>query len=321
MANIHNSLPYLVIKSARPKQWAKNLALYAALLFSGFFFYVPVDGMPYAVTVTIAFILFCALTSSVYFINDIIDREADRHHPFKKNRPIASGKLPVPIAATFATILLLFSLIGALWLMPFFFWICLAYLVLQIAYVLWLKEVLIFDVLTIALGFLLRIYAGSVVVNLHMSVWFLLTVISASLFLAVAKRQSELTLVTTHPDMLGTTRKTLVRYSQRLLDQYTAMFATATWLTYAIFTFEHQVPNQADFFGSLYNVLPKTWHSQKLLMLTIPFVIFGVMRYLQLVYENNRGESPEKVLFTDKPIIIDVMAFGGLLMVILYVLQ
>lgn len=241
--------------------------------------------------------------------------------PSKKNRPIASGKLPVPVAATFATILLLFSLIGALWLMPFFFWICLAYLLLQIAYVFWLKEVLIFDVLTIALGFLLRIYAGSVVVNLHMSVWFLLTVVSASLFLAVAKRQSELTLVTTHPDLLGTTRKTLTRYSQRLLDQYTAMFATATWLTYAIFTFEHQVPTQPSFFGSLYNILPRTWHSQKLLMLTIPFVIFGVMRYLQLVYENNRGESPEKVLFTDKPIIIDVIAFGGLLMVILYVLQ
>ena len=135
MANIHNSLPYLIIKSARPKQWSKNLALYAALLFSGFFFYVPVDGRPYALTVTIAFVLFCALTSSVYFINDIIDREADRHHPFKKNRPIASGKLTVPVAAATTTFLLLFSLLGAMWLMPFFFWICLAYLLLQIAYV------------------------------------------------------------------------------------------------------------------------------------------------------------------------------------------
>ncbi len=321
MANIHNSLPYLIIKSARPKQWAKNLALYAALLFSGFFFYVPVDGLPYAVTVAIAFILFSALTSSVYFINDIVDREADRHHPFKKNRPIASGQLPIPIAVLTATLLLTFSLVGAVWLMPFFFWICLAYLMLQILYVFWLKEVLIFDVLTIALGFLLRVYAGSVVVNLHMSVWFLLTVISASLFLAAAKRQSELTLLTSHPDLIGNTRKTLARYSQRLLDQYTAMFATATWLTYAIFTFEHQVPTQASFFGSLYSLIPRTWHSQKLLMLTIPFVIFGVMRYLQLVYENNQGESPEKVLFSDKPIILDVLAFGGLLVVILYVLQ
>lgn len=321
MANLRDSLPYLIFKSARPKQWAKNLALYAALIFSGFFFYVPVDGLPYAVTVTIAFILFCALTSSVYFINDIIDRDADRQHPFKKQRPIASGKLSIPVAAVTATGLLLFSLIGALWLLPYFFWICLAYFLLQIAYVYWLKELLIFDVLTIALGFLLRVYAGSVVVNLHMNVWFLLTVISASLFLAVAKRQSELTLVTSHPDLIGSTRKTLIRYSNRLLDQYTAMFATATWLTYAIFTFEHQIPTQASFFGSLYSVLPKTWHSQKLLMLTIPFVIFGVMRYLQLVYENNRGESPEKVLFSDKPIILDVLAFGGLLIVILYVLQ
>lgn len=314
-------LTYYLVKSARPRQWVKNLAVYAALVFSGFFFFVPASGIPYAMTVTWAFFLFCILTSSIYLINDVVDRESDAQHPFKSLRPIAAGKLPVPLALGAAAFGIIFVALGSLTLAPFFFWLCLSYFLLQLAYAKWLKNLAIFDVVTIALGFLIRIYAGSVVVNLHLSVWFLLTVISASLFLAVAKRQSELTLLSHYPDKLGATRKTLTKYSQRLLDQYTAMFATATWLTYALFTFQHQLPADPGFFGTLYTNLPKTLHTEKLLMLSLPFVIYGVMRYLQLVYQQNKGESPDKVLFSDKLLMVDAVLFTGVTMMVLYVLR
>lgn len=318
MHSFTQSYPYLLLRSARPRQWIKNLAVYAALVFSGFFFYTPVDDLPYVVTVTIAFGIFCLLTSSVYIVNDIIDKEADRNHPFKKKRPIASGDLPVPVAFAFA-ILLLGLVLTLSFLMPFFFRAMLAaYLILQLLYVNLTKHIAIFDVVSIATGFLIRIYAGALVVNLHMSVWFLLTVISASLFLAVGKRQSERTLL--EGMNVGETRKTLKRYSQRLLDQYTSMFANATWLTYALFTFQNEFVRPDERFGTLYSFLPKTLHSQKLLMLTVPFVIFGVMRYLQLVYEDNKGESPEIVLMRDKMLLGTVFLFGISVFIVIYAL-
>ena len=154
-----------------------------------------------------------------------------------------------------------------------------------------------------------------------MSVWFLLTVISASLFLAVGKRQSERTLLQAHSEAsVGDTRAILKRYTQRLLDQYTAMFAMATWLTYALFAFQNEILPPESFFADIYTVLPKALHSQKLLMLTVPFVIFGVMRYLQLIYESNQGESPEKVLLKDGPLKALVGSFGVSVMIIIYVL-
>lgn len=321
--NIRNSAPYLVLKSARPRQWIKNFALYACLVFSGFFFYDPVDSIPYFFKVTIAAFIFTILTSSIYIINDIIDYQADRNHPFKRKRPIASGKLPIPIAMFAAIIGLFMVFLFSLWL-PFFFRVMIgAYLALQLLYAKKLKEVAILDVAAIATGFLIRVYAGAVVVNLHMSVWFLLTVISASLFLAVGKRQSERTLLSGINDEneLGDTRKSLKRYSQRLLDQYTGMFANATWLTFALFTFnadEHTQPGEK--LTAFYGLLPRTLQSQKLLMITVPFVIFGVMRYLQLVYEDNQGESPERVLLRDKPLLLTVFIFSAFVMFIIYVL-
>jgi 4-hydroxybenzoate polyprenyltransferase len=313
------SIPFLIFKSARPRQWIKNLSLYAALIFSGLFFSNPLNDLPYAVTVTYAFVIFSLLTSSIYIINDIIDRDADRKHPFKKKRPIASGELSVSIASTAAGVGLLLVATLSL-LLPFFFQVLLvAYVALQLLYAKQLKHIPILDVVSIATGFLIRIYAGAVVVNLHMSVWFLLTVISASLFLAVGKRQSERTLLTSADDVdLGSTRKILKRYSQRLLDQYTGMFATSTWLTYALFAFQHESSRPDADFTTLYTFLPKTLHSQKLLMLSLPFVIFGVMRYLQLVYESNQGESPERVLLNDRPLLITAILFGLIVMTVMY---
>lgn len=309
---------YLLLKSARPRQWVKNVALYAALVFSGFFFDRPdMDSFPYFVIVSFAFMVFCFLTSSVYIINDIIDVEADRQHPFKRRRPIASGELPIPTALFAAICMLAIVFLASLWLTPFFRVLVLLYFVLQMMYAVKVKDIPILDVISIATGFLLRIYAGAVVVNLHMSVWFLLTVVSASLFLAVGKRQSERTLLKGKEE-IGQTRKSLRRYSQRLLDQYTGMFANATWLTYALFTFQHSGFQPEGRLIDLYTILPRTLRSEKLLMLSLPFVIVGVMRYLQLVYEDNEGESPDKVLFRDKPLLTTAFLFGLVVMLVIY---
>ena len=316
---MNGRIAFLILKTIRPRQWIKNLALYAALIFSGFFFFDPVDGVPYFWTVSLAFLTFCFLASSVYIINDIIDISVDKQHPFKKKRPIASGELPIPIALFAAIIGLAIVLLLSLSLSPFFRILALFYLILQIMYARHFKNVSILDVISIAIGFLVRVYAGAVVVNLHMNVWFLLTVVSASLFLAVGKRQSERTLL--GEQHLGPSRQTLKKYSQRLLDQYTGMFANATWLSYALFAFQHTLIQNTpanERFPGLYVILPRTLQSEKLLMLTLPFVIFGVMRYLQLVYEENRGESPELILLKDRPLLTTVFSWGILVMLVIY---
>jgi len=264
-----------------------------------------------------AFFIFCILTSCIYIINDIVDLESDRQHPFKKKRPIASGKLPVKVAkiAAFSGLLLVGVL--SFLLNPYFFYLVLSYIILQFFYTTKLKHVPILDVLSIATGFIIRVYAGAVVVNLHMNVWFLLTVLSASLFLAVGKRQSERTLL---EGKLGPTRKTLQHYSQRLLDIYTGMFANTTWLTYALYAYQREESTATDTLLVNFTILPRTFASEKLLMITIPIVIYGVMRYLQLVYENNQGESPERVLLSDKPLLGAVILWGTMVMIIIYIL-
>jgi len=311
---------YLLLKSARPRQWIKNFALYAALFLSGFLFYVPQTGPAYFWTVTYAFFIFCILTSSIYLINDIVDAQEDSKHPYKKKRPIASGELPIPIAAFVAMTGIAIVFFLSLSLPVFFRLLVLTYLALQVLYATKLKHVPILDVISIASGFLIRVYAGAIIVELHTNVWFLLAVVSASLFLAVGKRQSEITLLTDH--QVAPSRKTLKHYSQQLLNQYTAMFANATWLTYALFSFQYEDIYLADpvhqRFSNFYSLLPRTLQSQKLLMLTLPFVIFGVMRYLQLIYEEKKGESPERVLLNDLPLLTTVFLFGIISFLIIY---
>ncbi len=311
---------YGVIKTARPRQWVKNTALFAPLVFSGFFFYDPPDAPSYFLQVLMAFLVFSILTSSIYIINDIIDIEADKNHPYKKYRPIAQGILPIGYAKIFATLGLATTFILSSFFPPAFGLLLATYLSLQLAYATYFKHIPILDIVSIAVGFLIRIYAGSAVVNLHMNVWFLLTVLSAALFIAVAKRQSERTLLSNlSHHQAGLTRKTLTSYSQRLLDQYTAMFATATWLTYALFTFQSPVNAKQLPVASYFNI-PRSFQNQKLLMLSVPFVILAVMRYLQLVYEKNRGESPDQVLLADKPLLATVAGFGIVVFVVIYML-
>ena len=305
---------FLLLKTARPRQWIKNLAVYAALIFSGFFFHTEPN---YFGVVTIAFILFCILSSSVYIINDIIDLPKDRLHPFKKKRPIASGTLPIPVAAFSAIVGFFTVFFIALTYSRYFLFLAILYTVLQIWYAIKLKNVPIIDVLTIAAGFIIRVYAGAVVVNLHMSVWFLLTVVSASLFLAVGKRQSERTLME-GAGITGSTRKTLENYSQRLLDIYVGMFANATWLTYALYAFQRDEFTPEGRLLDIFTLLPRTFITQKWLMITVPVVVYGVMRYLQLVYERNQGESPDRVLLEDKPLLTAAITWGLLSFILLY---
>lgn len=271
--------------------------------------------------VTETFFLFCILSSSVYILNDIVDRRADRQHPFKKKRPIASGKLSVSTALTAMVSGLSISLLLGWLISPFILLMVLAYVGLQLSYSFYFKHKPILDVLSIAAGFMIRVYAGLIVVNLHMSVWFLLTVISASLFLAIGKRQSERTLLSNQKQKLATTRKSLAKYSTRLLDIYTGMFANATWLTYALFAFQQENMITTGEIPTILSYAPRAFIAQKWLMLTVPVAIYGVMRYLQLVYESNEGESPERVLLRDKPLLGAVVLWAVMVMVIIYFLE
>ena len=300
---------YLLLKASRPRQGFKNLSLYTGLIFSGWLF--TADKF---LTVTVAVLIFSLLTGSVYIFNDIIDLESDKKHPFKKKRPLASGKLPVEKALFVSLTGFLVSLSLGWGLSFFLFLAMIVYLILQILYTSWFKHQPIIDVMIIALGFIVRVYAGAMIIGAHINVWLLLCIISFALFLAIGKRRSELTLLQGQ----SSSRKVLGRYPEKLLDVYTSMFANTTWVTYAMFTF--MFPN-FSFSGKVLTLLadlPKTFRSEKWLMVTIPVVIYGVMRYLHLVYEKNEGESPAKILTADRAIMTTVIVWGLMVVSILY---
>lgn len=299
-----------LIKTARPRQWIKNLSLAAALIFSGKLFYPP------SLLLTLwAIIIFSILTSSVYFMNDIVDVKKDRMHPFKKLRPIARGDLPMPVALVFAIFGLLISLFLAYETSFFFFLVCLSYFLLQIIYSFWLKNVIIMDVMCIAASFILRIYAGAILLNYHISIWFLLCVVSLALFMAVGKRRAELSIL--DKDALSH-RATLGFYSSDLLDNYLSMFASAAWLSWALFTFFESPPTVLGT-SNVFSLLPLTISGiNKWLMITVPVVIYGIMRYLSIIYKGSRAESPERVLLSDKPLLISVLVWGTMVIWILY---
>ncbi len=305
----------LIFKSIRVAQWVKNIVVFAPLVFSGFLF---VPG--YIPKVVWAFVLFCLLSSSIYVFNDLIDIKSDRQHPFKKNRPIASGKVPIELAIFLFLLLSGVSLWLGMMTSLFFFGVMGAYFVMNIFYSVWLKNIAILDVFVIAAGFILRIYGGSIIINIHMDVWFLLTVISASLFLAVGKRRSEMTLLSGAKIDAKDTRATLMHYTPGLLDAYTSMFANTTWLTYALFSFLHPAFTAEGKVLKIFSLLPRTLLVDKWLMATVPVVIFGVMRYMQLIYEKNEGESPHKVIMSDRPLLFVVGLWGVMVVTILYFL-
>ena len=300
-----------LLKTARPRQWLKNFSLAAALIFSGKLFYPP----SFFITLW-SIIIFSILTSSIYFINDIIDLNQDRNHPFKKYRPIASGKLSVPLALFCASFGIFVSLYFSFNVSFFFFLTCLVYFLLQIIYSFYLKSIIIFDVLSIAASFILRVYAGALILNYHLSIWFLLCIISLALFMAVGKRKAELSLLGKEAGIGH--RKTLSLYSADLLDDYLAMFSASAWMSWALFTFFESPPVTFES-PVLYSILPLTISgTNKLLMLTIPVVIYGIMRYLSIVYQGSKAEAPERVLLSDKPLLGAVILWGILVIWIIY---
>ncbi len=302
-----------IFRLLRPRQWTKNLAIFAALLFSGQLF----DPLLIERAI-LGFLVFCTLSSSIYIINDILDVEKDRLHPFKKFRPLANNDVSINVAIVLAAVLAIGSVIASYLIAPGFFFIAIVYFVLNLAYSAYLKHIEIIDILTLAAGYILRVFAGEVVSSSHISAWLFLTVISLSLFLAIGKRRSEITLLANQPGAALATRKTLSHYTEKLLDVYLSIFATSTFISYALFTFlENPAGIQfnlelipADILGT---ILQRKW-----LMVTIVPVAYGLMRYLQRIYEKHEGESPERVLFSDRPILISVIVWAVLVIILQY---
>lgn len=297
-----------IVKIARPVHWIKNLSIFAAILLTGTLFE---KGL--FTEVFWGFIAFNLATSATYIFNDLLDIKLDRLHPTKKFRPLASGELPIPIAIIEGIFLAGFALSLASLINHLLFLLVAGYLVLQALYSLGLKDLPIVDILIIAAGFIIRVYAGAFVINAHLSVWFLLCVISVALFLASGKRRAELNLL---KETDGITRTSLVKYKKELLNSYVTMFGNASWMSWALYTF-FESPKASLPVWLFLAELSRTTTINKLLMVTIPLVIFGIMRYEAVIFEG-KSETPEKVLLTDKPLVISIFLWVILIYWILY---
>jgi len=270
----------------RPRQWTKNLLLFAALIFSQNLF-----NPALAQNVIISFIIFCILSGSVYTLNDLIDLKADRAHPKKSTRPLASGKLKPVTAIIAGVVLVILSLATAFWLHTSFAFIALGYFFLQIVYSLVLKHVVILDVLTVATGFVLRAIAGAEVISVPISSWLLICTILLALFLSLGKRRHELLLL---EDNAVHHRKILYEYSPGLLDQMISVVTASTVVAYALYTMSADTVKKFQTDNLKY---------------TIPFVLYGIFRYLYLIHQRSEGGSPERIMFDDKPLLINIILY------------
>jgi 4-hydroxybenzoate polyprenyltransferase len=305
-------LLWQLFKAARPRQWVKNFALFAALIFSGSLF-----NHADSVKALSAFLLFCGFSSATYLLNDVFDIERDKLHPFKNKRPIASGAVPVTLAISLALVLIFILLPLSFKLSPAFFFASVLYLIMQLFYSSYLKQIILLDVMVIAAGFVLRVYAGVWAIDAHLNVWFLLSVTSFALFLAIGKRRSELTLMQTQASKH---RETLLHYPENLLDILTSMFANATWLTYAFFAFLQPPIITPRHLTTFLDQINLTLGEAKYFMATVPVVIYAVMRYLYIIYEKKEGESPERVLVTDTPLLASLLIWVIMILGIIYYL-
>lgn len=307
-------LPFWLFVSSRPRQWLKNLALFAPLVFEGEFFNPNKFW-----TVVFGFAVFCVITSAIYIINDVIDIEKDKAHPFKSKRPIAAGRINPALALIVAVGMLGFAILVSSKFSGFFTIATTTYAVLQVLYSIFLRSIILLDVMAIASGFLLRVYAGAVLIDAHVTVWFILTVASLALFLAIGKRRSERTLLLGAGEKTLETRKILMHYPESLLDSLTVMFATASWFSYTMFTFLQPPPSAGPQVLVLFgDYLPRTFLASKWLMASVPFVIYGVMRYMYVIYEKKEGESPERVLLSDIPLLTSVVVWIVIVFIIIY---
>lgn len=285
-----------LIRSMRPRQWPKNAFVFVALLFDRKFF-DPASVVP----VVIAFVLLCLMSGAVYLMNDLADIESDRQHPTKRNRPLPSGRLNSRVAGVAAVLLAVFSLVAGYLLKWELAAVLLVYLVSQIAYTFRLKHVVLIDVLTIAAGFVLRIAAGVVVIDVErFSPWLYIFGGFLALFMALGKRRHELVLL---GGEAANHRAILEDYNLDLIDRLQGVVTTSAVVSYSLYTF-------------LAEGLPEN-HA---MMLTIPFVLYGIFRYLYLIHIRNEGGAPEEILLRDRPFQINLLFYGLTVFVALYLL-
>jgi 4-hydroxybenzoate polyprenyltransferase len=279
----------------RPTQWSKNTVLFAALIFAKHLF-VPSDLL----TVALGFLAFCSLASGAYVMNDLRDCERDREHPLKSLRPLPSGRVRRGTAVVLSIALVVTGMLSAIALQPEFGVLAGVYFVLQVAYTFWLKEAVILDVMSIAAGFVIRAVAGGVIIGVPVSPWLIICTFLLALFLGFSKRRHELVLLearaTDH-------RASLKEYSPYFLDQMIAVVTASTVVAYAIYTASPEVREKLG--------------TDKL-YLTIPFVLFGIFRYLYLVHQREEGGNPTQLLLTDQPLLIDVLLWIATAALLLY---
>ncbi len=280
----------------RPKQWTKNVFLFAALVFDR-----QLTAIHSFERTFLAFIIFCFLSSAVYLINDVMDIEADRNHPIKKNRPIASGKLPVPIAIITAGLLIILCLVSSYLLSISLAIISAIYFLLNLAYSKWLKHIPLLDVMIIASGFVLRVAAGVSVIHVQrFSPWLYVVTTLFALYIGFGKRRAELTVLTDNSP--SSHRKVLDGYSIDFLDQLITIVSATTIISYSLYTFS--APN-----------LPEN----HVMMLTVPFVLYGVFRYLYMIKMKNAGGEPEELILKDRPLQATVLLWGLTVLLIFYI--
>jgi len=284
-----------ILISMRPRQWTKNVILFAALVFSQNLFH----GQSF-LRVLEAFILFTLVSGSVYIFNDLIDIEKDRCHPKKSQRPLASGKLKPTSAIIASTLIGITSLVFSFLLNIRFGMVVLSYLILQLAYTFSLKHIIILDVFSVAMGFVLRVLAGAVVIDVPISMWLLVCTMLLALFLSFCKRRHEL--INLEAEAVNH-RKSLKEYSPYLLDQMIAVVTASTLISYALYTMSTETVQK---FGTTN------------LKYTIPLVLFGIFRYLYLIHQKDEGGNPESIILKDKPLIFNIFLYVIIVGLILY---
>ncbi len=284
-----------IIKTLRPKQWIKNLFVFAPLVFS-----VQFLNPPAVLAATQAFLSFCLVSGALYTLNDLFDIEEDRRHPIKRNRPLASGRLKKRTAIVTLVICLLAGLALAFSLNLPFLLILLGYIILQLLYSPWLKHVVIIDIFVVAAGFLLRVIAGAVAIRVAISSWLLICTTLLALFLSMTKRRHEYFLL---PGEAAAHRPVLNEYSPYLLDQMISVVTASTLIAYCLYTVSEETIAKFQ---------------TRNLILTTPFVLYGIFRYLYLVHQKNQGSTPEELVIKDKPLLFDIILWIISVAVILY---
>jgi 4-hydroxybenzoate polyprenyltransferase len=287
-------LTLALLASLRPRQWVKNLFVFAGVIFSQQLL------TPRVWPALAAFAIFCGLSGAIYLFNDVADVDKDRLHPSKRRRPVASGALPIGAAIAFGVVLLAGCLAAAFGLSPAFGLVALFYGVLLTAYSLWLKHLVILDVLTVAAGFVLRAVAGAVAVDVEISGWLLICTILIALFLALGKRRHEYRSLTGDA---AAHRPILAEYSEGFLDQMISVVTASTVTTYALYTMSPETVAK--------------FHT-RLLPLTLPFVLYGIFRYLYLLYRRDLGGNPSDLLVTDRGLLLDALLWMLATLAIIY---